>query len=124
MQRSLVNSFMRPLCAVCNSLPAAVNYIKDCTYHYRKLCDSCIRQGKKLKPKPPAWFKSGYRKKTSCEKCGYIAKFPDKQLTVYHVDGNLKNTASINLKSVCLNCRVEIANSILPWRESPIIPDF
>lgn len=114
----------RPICAVCNMNPAAINYLKEDQYHYRKLCDSCIRKGKKLKPVPPAWFKSGYRKKNICEKCGYRGKFPDKQMTVYYIDGNLKNNSILNLKTVCLNCRVEIAISKLPWKESPITPDF
>ena len=72
----------------------------------------------------PTWFKAGYRKKATCERCGFKAKFLDKQMAVYHVDGNLKNVSTINLKTVCLNCRVEIAQSKVPWRESPIIPDF
>ena len=114
----------RPLCTICNSYPAAINYIKNDRYHYRKSCDTCIRQGKKLKPKPPVWFKAGYRKKNVCEKCGYRAKYPEKQITVFHIDGNLRNTLSVNLKSICLNCRVEIAHSRLPWRESSITPDF
>jgi hypothetical protein len=45
-------------------------------------------------------------------------------MTVFHLDGNLRNTDSINLKTVCLNCRVEVSASKLPWRESTIIPDF
>ena len=114
----------RPLCLVCNQADAAINYIKEGTYHYRKLCDSCIRKGKKIKPVAPAWFKSGYRKKQICERCSYKAKYIDKQMVVYHVDGNLKNVDSQNLKTVCLNCRVELAHSKLPWRESPIVPDF
>ena len=114
----------RPLCAVCNFNPSAINYIKEGQHHYRKLCDSCIRKGKKLKPIPPNWFKSGYRKKPACEKCGYRGKYPEKQMTVFHVDGNLKNTSSLNLKTLCLNCRVEVANSRLPWKESPLTPDF
>lgn len=116
-------SMQRPLCAVCNQTPAAVNYIKHGHYHYRKMCDTCIRNGKKIKL-VPAWYRAGYRKQAVCDKCGFRAKFPDKQMTVYHVDGNLKNTGTLNLKSVCLNCRIEIAHSRLPWRESPIIPDF
>ena len=114
----------RPLCAVCLATPAAINYVKDNIYHYRKLCDKCIPEGKKLKPKPPIWFKAGYRKKSICDKCGFRAKYPEKQIAIYHVDGNLNNTSFLNLKSVCLNCRVEIANSKLPWKESPITPDF
>lgn len=114
----------RPLCQVCSANPCAINYKKDDTYHFRKLCAACNRQGKKLKPKPPAWVKAGYRKKSICEKCQYVAKFPDKQMTVYHIDGNLKNCSLINLKSICLNCRVELAHSRIAWKESPITPDF
>ncbi len=117
-------SMTRPLCEVCHSSPAAVNYIKHGHYHYRKMCDTCIRKGKKIKPIPPNWFKSGYRKKSVCEKCGYVAKYPEKQMVVYHVDGNLRNTTTMNLRTVCLNCRVELSQSKLPWRESPITPDF
>jgi hypothetical protein len=114
----------RPLCAICGSYLAAINYVKNDQYHYRKSCEACMRKGKKLKPKPPAWFKTGYRKKNVCEKCGYRAKYPEKQITVFHIDGNLRNNLNVNLKSICLNCRVEIAQSRLPWRESPITPDF
>lgn len=114
----------RPLCAVCHSNDSAVNYVKEGKYHYRKLCDHCIRKGKKLKPIPPAWYKAGYRKKAVCEKCGYRAKYPEKQITVFHIDGNLKNNDTFNLKSVCLNCRVEVSQSKLPWKESPLTPDF
>lgn len=113
----------RPLCAVCNQSFAAVNYVKEGRHHYRKLCDGCIRKGKKYKA-VPSWYKAGYRKQAVCDKCGFRAKFPDKQMAVYHVDGNLKNVNSLNLKSVCLNCRVELAASRLPWKPANIIPDF
>lgn len=115
---------MRPVCPLCHQNPVAINYTSNGKTRYRKICNSCARKGKKLKPIPPPWFKAGYRKKPVCEKCGYHAKYPEKQMTVYHIDGNLRNTATMNLKTVCLNCRVEIANSKLPWRESPITPDF
>lgn len=115
---------MRPICAACNQNPVAINYTSNNKTRYRKICNSCERKGKKLKPAVPAWFRGGYRKKLTCEKCGYRSKYPEKQMTVYHVDGNLKNITPANLKTVCLNCRVEIAQSRLPWRESPITPDF
>ena len=115
---------MRSVCPICNQDPVAINYISNGKTRYRKICNSCSRQGKKLKPIPPPWFKAGYRKKPVCEKCGYRAKFLEKQMTVYHVDGNLKKTSTMNLKTVCLNCRVEISNSKLPWRESSLTPDF
>lgn len=113
----------RPLCPVCNSRPVAVNCHRHGRIYYRKVCDVCARAGKKYKP-VPAWFKAGYRKKAVCDKCGYKAKYPDKQMTVYYADGNLRNTSSLNLKSVCLNCRVELAHSKLPWKEAPLTPDF
>lgn len=113
----------RSICPTCNQNLVAINrYVNDKLY-YRKQCDSCLRKGKKLKT-VPAWVKAGYRKKAVCEKCGYRAKFPEKQMSVYYVDGNLKNNIVFNLKTVCLNCRVEIAHSKLPWKESPITPDF
>lgn len=113
----------RPICPTCNQNQVAINYYSDGVPRYRKLCDSCIRKGKKLKT-VPAWYRAGYRKQAVCDKCGFRAKFPEKQMAVYHVDGNLKNTGTLNLKSVCLNCRIEIANSRLPWKPATIIPDF
>jgi hypothetical protein len=35
---------------------------------------------------------------------------------VYHTDGDLNNCELINLKTVCLNCIVEITRLELPWR--------
>jgi hypothetical protein len=114
---------MRSICTLCNQRPVAINrYLGDKVY-YRKICDICARAGKKLKI-VPAWYRAGYRKQAICDKCGFRAKFPDKQMSVYHIDGNLKNTSSMNLKSVCLNCRVELAYSRLPWKPATIIPDF
>ena len=114
----------RPLCTACNQTLAAVNYIREGQHHYRKLCDGCIRKGKKFKPVPPAWVRAGYRKQAVCDKCGWRAKYPDRQMTVFYIDGNLKNNNLLNLRSVCLNCRVEVAASKMPWRESPLTPDF
>jgi hypothetical protein len=114
---------MRTTCPVCQQRPVAINRHLGTKTYYRKLCDVCNRAGKKYKP-VPLWFRAGYRKKTICERCGYKAKYLDKQMSVYHVDGNLKNVSTQNLKTVCLNCRVEIIHSKLLWRESTIIPDF
>lgn len=114
----------RPLCPTCNARPVAVNYIKEDIAHYRTQCDTCIRKGKKVKPAAPAWFKSGYRKKPQCEQCGFKAKFPEKQLNVFHVDGNLKNNDRANLKTICLNCTQEVFKSRLPWKTGPVTPDF
>jgi hypothetical protein len=113
----------RPICPTCNTRPVAVNYIKEGVTHYRKQCDSCLRKGKKLKPKRPAWALSGYKKKPQCEKCGFSAKHPD-QLQVFHLDGKLNNTNWTNLKTICANCAIEVSKSKLPWKTSTILPDF
>ena len=113
----------RNLCPICHDNLVAVNYIREGTTHYRNMCSGCIRKGKKLKPEPAAWQRSGYKKKERCEMCNFKAKTV-KQLFVYHVDGNLKNTNYLNLKTVCANCRIELVGSKLPWKPAPIIPDF
>jgi hypothetical protein len=45
-------------------------------------------------------------------------------LLVYHADSNLHNTNATNLKTVCLNCTVEIKKSDLPWQPGDLTPDF
>jgi hypothetical protein len=87
------------------------------------MCDGCTRKGKKLKPLPPSWAKAGYKKKPHCEKCGFVAKHVE-QLAVFHLDGNLKNNDWVNLKTICMNCMIEVFKSRLPWKPSPITPDF
>lgn len=125
-QRFCLNKCMlkRDLCPICQQNLVAVNYIHGDVVHYRNSCNSCIRKGRKLKAQTPLWAKSGYKKKERCEMCNFKAKLPAKQLFVYHVDGNLKNTNSFNLKTVCANCRIELIGSNLPWKPAPIVPDF
>ena len=101
----------------------AINYVKDGIIHYRRQCDSCLRKGRKLKPLPPSWVRSGYKKKPHCEQCGFLAKFHD-QLNVFYIDGNLKNNDWVNLKTICLNCTVEIARAKLKWKASPPSQDL
>lgn len=113
----------RELCPICHANLVAINYKCDSEYHYRKSCASCIRKGRRLKPVPPAWAKAGYTKTDKCEKCGFKARYTE-QLSVFHSDGNLKNTNWLNLKTVCLNCALEINKSKLPWKASPLVPDF
>ncbi len=112
---------MRNLCPTCSNRPVAINYVKNGVPHYRKQCDACLRKGKKIKAKSPAWALSGYKKKANCEKCGFVAKHTD-QLQVFHVDGKLKNTAWPNLRTICANCAIEVYKSKLPWRPG-ITPD-
>jgi hypothetical protein len=42
---------------------------------------------------------------------------------VYHMDGNLNNSELRNLKSVCLNCSIEVTRSDLPWRRGDLEED-
>jgi hypothetical protein len=43
---------------------------------------------------------------------------------VYHVDGNLNNSNLRNLKTVCLNCVVDINKADLPWKPGDLTPDL
>lgn len=113
----------RPLCSICNKRPVAVNYRRNDTVYYRKKCDSCIRK-KRLLPAPrPRWLEKGYKKKNLCERCGFKAKYKE-QLFVFHIDGNLNNTALSNLKTVCANCQIEIAKSKQGWVQGDLTPDL
>jgi hypothetical protein len=49
---------------------------------------------------------------------------PDKQLNVYHVDGNLKNIDRVNLRTVCLNCQPLLYRERLPWKPAESVPGF
>lgn len=114
----------RPLCPTCNIRPVAVNYKTEERVHYRSQCDACLRKGKKIKTKPPAWYQSGYRKKPACERCGFEAELPEKQLSVFYIDGNLKNNDRVNLKTVCLNCQQVVHKSRLPWKPADSVTGF
>ena len=113
----------RPLCIVCNQRHAGINYRRNGKTYYRKKCDTCIREGRGIKPAKPNWTKSGYKKKIVCDKCGFRSRWA-KQIVVYYVDGDLNNTKQNNLKSICLNCSVAIEKQDVPWiKELSITPD-
>lgn len=112
----------RPVCKACNRNLAAINCHRNGKIYYRSRCDLCIRKGRKQKPAVPRWQTAGYKKKTSCDRCGFRAKSVA-QLMVYHVDGNLNNTDLLNLKTICLNCSVEIIKEDLPWRRGDLEED-
>jgi hypothetical protein len=113
---------MRPLCEVCKKNLSAVNGYHNNKIYYRKRCNACIRKKKKLKPQSPRWQLNGYKKKAACDRCGFKARHPS-QLLVYHVDGNLNSTELRNLKTICLNCIVEISRLDLPWKPGDLSPD-
>jgi hypothetical protein len=112
----------RPKCAACNQRLCAVNYHRDGVAHYRSRCDYCIKKDRRIKTPEPRWQATGYKKKPTCDRCGFRAKF-SAQLLVYHVDGNLNNSSLTNLKTICQNCVVEIAKTDQTWRPGDLEPD-
>ena len=97
----------RPICPACNQRFRAVNYYKNDQPHYRSRCEICIKRNKKIKAPVPRWQQAGYKKKPTCDRCGFRSKY-SAQLLVYHIDGNLNNSEIRNLKTICLNCVEEI----------------
>ena len=110
------------MCLSCNQRFRAVAYHRVNSIQYRRLCEHCIRRGRKIKPADPRWKTAGYKKKSTCDRCGFRAKY-SVQLLVYHTDGNLNNNTLRNLKTVCQNCVLEIAKLDLPWRPGDLEPD-
>jgi hypothetical protein len=113
----------RPICPACNQRLRAVNCYRDDKIYYRSRCEYCIKKGRRIKPPEPKWKIAGYKKKTTCDRCGFRSKH-SAQLLVYHVDGNLHNSELRNLKTICLNCSMEIKKADLPWRPGDLQPDF
>jgi hypothetical protein len=112
----------RPKCPACNQRLCAVNYLREGITHYRSRCDLCIKKGRREKLPEPRWKLSEYKKKPTCDRCGFRARY-SAQLLVYHVDANLNNSSLRNLKTICQNCAVEIAKSDLPWKPGDLEPD-
>ena len=114
---------MRPFCKVCGVLPRAVAYHKYDRVYYRSMCTACQRRGRKQKAPTPRWQLDGYKKKPACDKCGFKARYPS-QLFVFHLDGDLNNSNQRNLRTVCLNCSVEVKRSDVTWRRGDLEPDL
>jgi len=113
----------RPICKKCNKNHAAINYKRDGVIHYRSICDECGRKINKLKPRTANWTKSGYKKKATCDLCGFKSLFPT-QITVFHVDGNLEHIEQINLRSICLNCIEVVKKKDVTWRRGDLEIDY
>lgn len=111
----------RNLCPKCRKHPVAINYYRKEQVHYRSLCTPCIHKTKKVLPKVASWIKSGYKKSNKCDRCGFKFKLIE-QSEVHYVDGNPDNSNWLNLKTICANCRLEVAKN--KWRPSSISPDF
>lgn len=111
---------MRPLCK-CGQRPAAINYKKNNKIYYRKLCETCLRNGEGHGI--PLWKQRGYRKKDTCEKCNFHSKYPE-VFNVYHIDGDLNNCRPNNLKTICANCQRTLQKEGVKWKQGDLRPDF
>jgi len=85
------------------------------------MCNVCSKHG--AAAGVPRWYRSGYRMKNSCDKCGF--KSPHKEVfAVFHVDGDLNNCRSTNLKTVCSNCARVLHKENVRWRQGDLVPDL
>ena len=84
---------------------------------------TCLRRKRKLPPQKPRWELNGYKKKAVCERCGFRARF-SAQLRVMHIDSNMNNAAIRNLKTICLNCQIDVDKANLIWRSGDLEPDL
>jgi hypothetical protein len=114
---------IRPICKACNKNYRAINYIRDDVTHYRSICDECGRKKDKKKPQRPHWEKSGYKKKSTCDICGFKSLYPS-QMTVFHIDGDLKNAAFSNLRTICLNCVEVVKRKEVTWKRGDLQVDY
>jgi hypothetical protein len=113
----------RPICKKCNKNHAAINYKREGVTHYRSICDECGRKKNKLKPRKANWTKGGYKKKATCDLCGFKSLFTT-QITVFHVDGNLEHIEQTNLRSICLNCIEVVKKKEVTWRRGDLEIDY
>lgn len=109
----------RPVCQTCNKNPCAVNYKRLGKTYYRSICDDCGRSKLKKKPRVHKWQSAGYKKKTTCDLCGFKATYAT-QMTVYYVDGNLENNEFINLRTICLNCVEVLKRKEVKWKRGDL----
>lgn len=107
-------SMERPTCNECRKNLCAINYRKNDQIYYRKFCDPCLR--KRVKKNTPSWITLGYKKKNSCESCGFVSKI-NEQLTVVEYNKSFK--------TVCLNCEAEfLTYKRLVIKKGDLKPDF
>ena len=111
---------MRPLCK-CGQRPRAVNYKKNNKIYYRSLCEICMANG--LGFGIPRWYRSGYRIKNQCDKCGFRCVHKE-VFRVFHIDGNLDNCRHSNLKTVCSNCAQILGKEGITWRQGDLVADY
>ena len=111
------------MCSICNKNYCAINCIKNDKTYYRKWCDFCGRLTAKKQPRRFFWQKSGYKKKATCDLCGFKSLFTS-QITVFHIDGKLENASHTNLRSICLNCVEVVKKKEVNWKRGDLQIDY
>lgn len=97
-------------CESCREHPVTVNYVRNGRTYYRKVCYYCIKKKKQSKDQATQLLKkSGYKKKTICDRCGFKSKTPT-QIKIHFRDQNVYNVSLSNIRSYCINCIVEVTN--------------
>jgi len=111
----------RQLCPICRKHPVAINYYRNNKTYYRRACTPCIHRRRTIPQPVPGWIKSGYKRRDRCDRCAFRFKLVE-QSEVYYIDGNTSNNHWANLRTLCRNCQLEVANT--NWRPSSIKVDF
>lgn len=114
---------MRPFCKICNKNPRAAAYYRNGKRYFRSRCSICISANRQQIKAKPRWELKGYKKKTSCDICGFRSQYTS-QITVWHIDGNLNNCELINLRSICLNCVEVIKRKQTTWKVGDLQVDY
>ena len=114
---------IRPICKFCNKNPSSINYIRKNKTYYRSTCSECRAKKAKKQPPIPNWSKSGYKKKSQCDLCGFKGLYPS-QMTVFHIDGDLNNNQLANLRTICLNCVEVVKRKQVTWRRGDLTVDY
>ncbi len=113
---------MRPICTVCNKNARAPAYYRNSKRYFRSRCSTCIRRDRKLNIPEPKWKNKGYKKKATCDLCGFRSAFSS-QIVVFHMDGNLNNCDLVNLRSICLCCVEVVKRKHFSWKIGEIEVD-
>lgn len=113
----------RPICQKCNERHATVNYKKNGKTYYRKYCFQCIEKTRNKKKLAASLLKrSGYKLKSTCDRCGFKAKTP-KQMSLHYIDKDILNSSLSNIRTVCKNCEIEL-NEFPTRKVDSIIADY
>ena len=113
----------RPVCQTCHLRPCAINYHRGDRIYYRRRCELCVKTRSVKRHQRPLWQQQGYEKKHRCERCGFHSTV-SQVFAVYVIDGNLRNTLPVNLRTVCANCQIVITVTGLGWRRAELVSDF